>query len=32
MHPQYADLRNYLGLSYIGQEMVDLAIGQFQKP
>lgn len=31
MHPQYADLRNYLGLSYIGQEMVDLAIGQFQK-
>ncbi len=31
MHPQYADLRNYLGQSFLGQNLVDLAIGQFQK-
>ena len=31
MHPQYADLRNYLGQSYLCQDLVDLAIGQFQK-
>ena len=31
MHPYYADLRNYLGQSYVGQSLMDLAIGQFQK-
>jgi len=31
MHPQYADIRNYLGQGYLGQGMVDLAMGQFQR-
>lgn len=31
LHPEYADLRNYLGQSYLCQDLVDLAIGQFQK-
>lgn len=29
--PQYADLRHYLGLCYMRQGMLDLAIGQFSK-
>jgi tetratricopeptide (TPR) repeat protein len=29
--PQYADVRHYLGLCYLNQDMVDLAIGQFRK-
>lgn len=31
LHPNYADLRNYLGQSYLWQDMTDLAIAQFQK-
>ena len=31
LHPQYADLRNYLGQSYLWQDMTDLAIAEFQK-
>lgn len=31
LHPQYADLRNYLGQSYLWQDVIDPAIEQFQK-
>ena len=31
MCPHYADLRNYLGLSYLHQGLTDLAVGQFRK-
>ena len=29
--PRYADVRHYLGLCYLNQDMLDLAIGQFRK-
>lgn len=29
--PQYADLRNYLGICYLRQGLIDLAIAQFRK-